>query len=92
MRLALFAGVASLAACGGDTASSLPPDVGVVEVVIDGDTVDIDIGGRQERVRLIGIDTPELHTDATVRRMHGSRSPRVHVVGVAGRDRGATRT
>ncbi len=48
---------------GGD-AASLPPDVGVVEWVIDGDTVDIDIGGREERVRMIGIDTPELHTDA----------------------------
>ncbi len=47
-----------------DGAASLPPDVGVVEWVIDGDTVDIDIGGREERVRLIGIDTPELHTDA----------------------------
>ena len=46
-----------------DGAASLPPDVGVVEWVIDGDTVDIDIGGREERVRLIGIDTPELHTE-----------------------------
>ncbi len=46
-----------------DGATSLPPDVGVIEWVIDGDTVDIDIGGREERVRLIGIDTPELHTD-----------------------------
>jgi micrococcal nuclease len=46
-----------------DGAAALPPDVGVVERVIDGDTVDIDIGGREERVRLIGIDTPELHTE-----------------------------
>jgi micrococcal nuclease len=46
-----------------DGAASLPPDVGVVESVIDGDTLDIDIGGREERVRLIGIDTPELHTE-----------------------------
>jgi micrococcal nuclease len=30
----------------------------VVEVV-DGDTIDVEIGGRTERVRLIGIDTPE---------------------------------
>jgi micrococcal nuclease len=30
----------------------------VVEVV-DGDTVDVEIGGRSERVRLIGINTPE---------------------------------
>jgi micrococcal nuclease len=42
---------------------SLPPDVGVITRVIDGDTVDVDIGGHEERVRMIGIDTPELHTD-----------------------------
>jgi micrococcal nuclease len=27
--------------------------------VVDGDTIDVEIGGRSERVRLIGIDTPE---------------------------------
>lgn len=27
--------------------------------VVDGDTIDVKIGGRNERVRLIGIDTPE---------------------------------
>jgi micrococcal nuclease len=27
--------------------------------VVDGDTIDVTIGGRAERVRLIGIDTPE---------------------------------
>jgi endonuclease YncB( thermonuclease family) len=47
---------------GGD-GPSLPPDVGVVTRVVDGDTIDIDIGGREERVRMIGIDTPELHTE-----------------------------
>jgi micrococcal nuclease len=54
-----------LVACGGD-APSLPPDVGVVESIVDGDTIDLRIGGREERVRLIGIDTPELHTDSGV--------------------------
>jgi endonuclease YncB( thermonuclease family) len=38
-------------------------DEGVVELVVDGDTVDIVIGGREERVRLIGLDTPETHVD-----------------------------
>jgi micrococcal nuclease len=57
--------VALLAGCGAD-AKSLPPDVGVVERVVDGDTIDLRIGGRDERVRLIGIDTPELHTDSGV--------------------------
>jgi micrococcal nuclease len=31
----------------------------VIEHVVDGDTVDVDLDGRDERVRLIGIDTPE---------------------------------
>ena len=35
-----------------------PPDALMVHVV-DGDTIDVDVGGRRERVRLIGIDTPE---------------------------------
>ncbi len=34
----------------------------VVEVV-DGDTVVLDVGGREEPVRLIGIDTPEVFVD-----------------------------
>ncbi len=66
ISVVLLAGVAAIVIAvnrRGDGAASLPPDVGVVEWVIDGDTVDIDIGGREERVRLIGIDTPELHTE-----------------------------
>lgn len=43
--------------------AGLPPDVGVVVAVVDGDTIDIRIAGRDERVRLIGIDTPETHVD-----------------------------
>jgi micrococcal nuclease len=35
------------------------PGEGRVLRVIDGDTVDIDLGGTRERVRLLGIDTPE---------------------------------
>jgi micrococcal nuclease len=27
--------------------------------IVDGDTLDVDIGGRKERVRLFGVDTPE---------------------------------
>jgi micrococcal nuclease len=33
---------------------------GVVSRVVDGDTVHVQIGTRDERVRLIGIDTPEI--------------------------------
>jgi micrococcal nuclease len=31
----------------------------IIDFVIDGDTVDVIINGSEERVRLIGIDTPE---------------------------------
>lgn len=34
------------------------PNASVVRVV-DGDTIDVTVDGREERVRLIGIDTPE---------------------------------
>ena len=50
------------AVAGGDGAGSgadgPPGAVRVVEVV-DGDTIEVRVGGRDERVRLIGIDTPE---------------------------------
>ncbi len=41
------------------------PAVGdaVVETVVDGDTIDVVIGGRRERVRMLGIDTPEVHSE-----------------------------
>jgi micrococcal nuclease len=37
--------------------------VAVVARVIDGDTIDVAIRGRDETVRLLGIDTPEVHVD-----------------------------
>src|SRR5438132_8306846 len=36
-----------------------PTGTAAVERVVDGDTIIVHIGGRRERVRLIGIDTPE---------------------------------
>ena len=36
-----------------------------VEWVIDGDTIDVLVDGDQERVRLTGIDTPEVAREAT---------------------------
>ena len=38
---------------------------GTVVRVIDGDTIVVRIGGREEHVRLIGIDTPETHKPDT---------------------------
>src|SRR5438128_241034 len=31
----------------------------VIARVVDGDTVDVRMGGRRQRIRLLGIDTPE---------------------------------
>ena len=48
------------AACGrGSSGPALGPGEAVVKRVIDGDTIVVHLGGRDERVRLIGIDTPE---------------------------------
>ncbi len=47
-----------VSSCRGGTA---PASNGLATViaVVDGDTIDVEIDGRTERVRLIGIDTPE---------------------------------
>ncbi|MGB0113820.1 MAG: thermonuclease family protein [Ilumatobacteraceae bacterium] len=59
MRILLLAGVLGLATgCWNDD----PPTgdgLAVVTHIVDGDTIDVEIDGREERVRLIGIDTPE---------------------------------
>jgi micrococcal nuclease len=44
---------------GQDAADPRPAGVGVVVHPVDGDTVDVRLGQVEERVRLIGIDTPE---------------------------------
>lgn len=41
------------------TGTRATPNAAVVTRVVDGDTLDVDLGGRTERVRLLGIDTPE---------------------------------
>ncbi len=57
VALALLSIAATTSACTGD---DTPADgLAVVTHVVDGDTIDVEIGGRTERVRLIGIDTPE---------------------------------
>ncbi|MEM8904423.1 MAG: thermonuclease family protein [Actinomycetota bacterium] len=62
-RLVVAVALAALAGCGDDEATAPPQperaDIGVVVQVLDGDTADIEIQGVVERVRFIGIDTPE---------------------------------
>ena len=58
MRLAAVVMVAAMAACAGPHRPAMAGPASVAHVV-DGDTVDVRIGGEVERVRLLGIDTPE---------------------------------
>ncbi|MDP1805001.1 MAG: thermonuclease family protein, partial [Acidimicrobiales bacterium] len=58
MRL-LVLGVLILAACSSESATSAAPGTAVVVRNVDGDTVVVEIDGREEPVRFIGIDTPE---------------------------------
>ena len=57
---------ALLAACGGTSSAVPPPTTGAVTAnatvdhIVDGDTIDVVVDGAEERVRLIGIDTPEI--------------------------------
>ncbi|MGH9274793.1 MAG: thermonuclease family protein, partial [Acidimicrobiales bacterium] len=60
--LAVLLGLSGACALPGRTSSQpRPAGVGVVTHPVDGDTVDVDLGGVDERVRLIGVDTPETH-------------------------------
>src|SRR5688572_2783420 len=51
------------AACGGSGAPAATPHVGREQArivrIVDGDTIRVTVGGREGRVRLIGIDAPE---------------------------------
>jgi micrococcal nuclease len=49
---------AALAACRDEQAAP-PPNQGTVVGLIDGDTIDIEIQNTRERVRVLGVDTPE---------------------------------
>jgi micrococcal nuclease len=49
----------AVAACATSSPASQPPGRAIVAHVVDGDTIDVTIGGHRERVRLIGINTPE---------------------------------
>ena len=57
--LAALALVACSHAGAAKTTAARPPGVATVERVVDGDTIIVRVSGRRERVRLIGMDTPE---------------------------------
>jgi micrococcal nuclease len=42
-----------------------PPGYYHVTYVYDGDTIEVDMDGTKEKIRLIGVDTPETHKPNT---------------------------
>lgn len=62
----MLAALAAATGCAPEPGESTgPPDLppvgeAVVLAVVDGDTIDVVINGMRERVRLLGIDTPEV--------------------------------
>jgi len=59
----LLPGAPAAPAPGPPPATAPAGETALVTRVIDGDTVDVTIGGRRERVRLLGIDAPERRTE-----------------------------
>ncbi len=53
--------VVLLAGC--RSAAGVDDGTATVVEVVDGDTIVVDVDGRDERVRLLGIDTPEVFVD-----------------------------
>lgn len=61
-------------ACGGSAADG-PADQGRVTKITDGDTIRVQLnGGVEEKVRLIGIDTPETHGRGGLRECFGQEA------------------
>ena len=64
----------ALVACG-DSAAKGPADQGRVTKITDGDTIRVQLNaGVEEKVRLIGIDTPEVHGRGGLRECFGKEA------------------
>jgi micrococcal nuclease len=65
LALIVLAGCGVQLTGGDEDAATAAPQRGVVVAVSDGDTIKVRLALRTERVRLIGIDTPETHRPNT---------------------------
>ena len=88
LRLLAVAGLALAVGCGaaaeGPTIENPTPTVdgaveelgpnAIVERVVDGDTIIVDVNGNRERVRLLGIDTPESVSESRPDQCYGAES------------------
>ena len=67
----------SCAAPASQVAASTQEEVpAVVTRVVDGDTVHVDLGGDDVTIRLIGIDTPEVHSPTEPVQCYGAEATR----------------
>ncbi len=66
--------VAASCAPSSRTTASTDASHGIVRAVVDGDTLDLEIEGTNERVRLIGIDTPESVSNTTPDQCFGAEA------------------
>ena len=55
-------------------ATSSPVTTAIVTKIVDGDTLEVEIAGTTERVRLIGIDTPESVSTSTPKQCFGEEA------------------
>jgi micrococcal nuclease len=58
---------------------------GRVTKIVDGDTIHVRIGGRREKVRYIGVDTPETHKPGTPVQCYGRAASAFNARLLAGR-------
>ena len=72
--LVFLAFAMALVGCG-DSAADGPADQGRVTKITDGDTIRVKLNaGAEEKVRLIGIDTPEVHGRGGLRECFGKEA------------------
>ncbi len=73
-RILVLALTSASLACLGSASQAVAADRAVVDHVADGDTIEVEIGGREEYVRFIGIDTPEVYGGVECGGRQASRS------------------
>jgi micrococcal nuclease len=87
---ALAAGGGGLLSCGEAPERDSPGErsgrlEGRVTKIVDGDTIHVQVGGRREKVRYIGVDTPETHKPGSPVQCYGRSASAFNARLVAGR-------